>query len=688
MASLQRGAHLVLPIGLIACLFVVLVPLPSGVMDLLIAVNLGISIVIVVTTVTVRTPLEFSVFPTLLLATTIARLVLNIATTRLILSSADAGGLDAAGGIVRGFGQFVAGNQLTVGIIIFAILVVVQFVVITKGASRISEVAARFALDGMPGRQMSIDADLNAGIIDQAEAKRQREELLRQADFYGAMDGASRFVRGDAIVGVLIISVNIVGGLYMGLIESGMTLAESFDTYTRLTIGDGLVSQLPALLISVAAAVLVSRGSRRTNLGIEFLEQLLRYPEPLAIAGVFLALMIFARMPVVPLLLVGGACLALAFAFRTGRSGRSAAETAPAASGEGKTAVPAQAVEQFLGVDPLELELGVALLRLADPNRRGDLLDRISKLRNQTAAELGIVLPKVRIRDNLALPENVFRVRLFGDEVACEPCYPLRTIVSGPDLDEVTVEGITATEPWTGGPALWVDPAEAKRLSPLNVTTRSAAEFIILTLRHLTRVYADTLLTRDAVKLLLDRTRESSPAIVDEIAARELPLAELQHILKCLVAAGLSVRNLPLVLEAICDSLRHAHDTDGRVEFVRKRLARSIVTQFTSRDGSVAAITLADEIEDWYQTHQLDQTEEHAGNMQRIIDNLILQSSRHPVDGALPVVVVRRPIRKSLQERLKGRCCNLVVLGRSEVEHYARLHEVSHVSWASLQRMT
>ncbi len=685
MSSLQRGAHLVLPIGLMACLLVVLVPLPPGVTDVLIAINLGASALILITTVSVKTPLEFSVFPTLLLATTVGRLVLNIATTRLILSSADAAGLDAAGGIIRGFGQFVAGDQLSVGIIIFSILVVVQFVVITKGAARISEVAARFALDGMPGRQMSIDADLNAGVIDQSEARQQRENLVRQADFYGAMDGASKFVRGDAIVGVLIISVNIAGGLYMGLFESGMTLQQSLDTYIKLTIGDGLVSQLPALLISVAAGILVSRGSRRTNLGMDFLEQLLRNPEPLVVAGGFLSLLVFANLPALPLLLVGGACMALAFAFRAGRPWSAQSERASVTPEAHKSTPPTTGVEQFLGVDPLELELGVALLRLADPARGGDLLDRISTLRNQTAAEIGVVLPKVRIRDNLSLTENAFRIRLYGDEVASEYCYPLRTIVSGPDVNQLVTEGIEVTEPMTGGKAIWMDPAEAKRLPALDLKTQTAAEFIISTLRRITRVYADGLLTRDAVKLLLERTRESAPAVVDEILGGELTLADLQQILKCLVAAGLSIRNLPLVLETVCDSLRAAPTVEGRVEFVRGRLARSIVTQFTSRDGSIAAITLAREIEDWLEMHAADQSDVHAASMKQIIDNLISQSWHHPVDGALPVVVVSRPIRQSLQKHLRGRCCNLVVLGRQEVERFARVREVSQVSWSSLQ---
>ena len=349
-----------------ACLLVILIPLPPLLMDLLLAVNIGLSVVILLTTVSVETPLEFSVFPSMLLATTLGRLVLNIATTRLILTSGASAGTASAGGVIQGFGEFVSGDQLIVGVIIFAILVIIQFVVITKGATRISEVAARFALDGMPGRQMAIDADLNAGVIDNQEAQYRRDQLSRQADFYGAMDGASKFVRGDAIAGILIISINLVAGLFVGVVQEGMSLNEAVGVFSKLTIGDGLVSQLPAFLIALAAGMLISRSTQKSNLQLDVLLQIFRRPEPLFVAAGFLALLVFAKLPAVPLLLVGTVCVVAATqAGNTDRASQAAERSSqprPASSADTKSKV--KAVEDYLNVDPVEVELGSGVVAI------------------------------------------------------------------------------------------------------------------------------------------------------------------------------------------------------------------------------------------------------------------------------------------------------------------------------------
>jgi flagellar biosynthesis protein FlhA len=410
-SSLLRAGEFVLPVGLISCLIVILVPLPAAVIDLLLVGSITVSVIILLTTIHIQKPLEFSIFPSLLLAVTLGRLVLNIATTRLILTQADHQGERAAGGVIEAFGNFVAGGNLIVGMIIFAIIVLIQFVVITKGAGRISEVAARFALDGMPGRQQAIDAELNAGNIDKISARRQREELHQQADFLGAMDGASKFVRGDAVAGLLITVVNIFGGLVIGVFQLGMSPAEAGDLFTRLTIGDGLVSQLPALLIALAAGLLVTRSSASSNLSAELLGQLFSRPRALALAALFLFLLLLTDLPKVPLILSAVGCISLSLVLVKSQKKSSRV-------GEQLKSSSTPQIEELLSVNPLEIELGLGLLRLADRSRGGNFLDRIPQIRNKIATEIGMVLPTVRVHDNLELGPDEYRVKLSEMVVA------------------------------------------------------------------------------------------------------------------------------------------------------------------------------------------------------------------------------------------------------------------------------
>ncbi|MEX0978268.1 MAG: FHIPEP family type III secretion protein, partial [Pirellulales bacterium] len=417
-----RTQDLVLPLAMIASVLVILVPLPAPVMDLLLAANIAVAVIVLLTTIYVRTPLEFSIFPSLLLATTLARLVLNVATTRLILTRAGSDGLLAAGGVVKSFGQFVTGGNLVVGLVIFSIIVVIQFVVITKGATRISEVAARFALDGMPGKQMAIDADLNAGIIDANEAQRRRGEVTQQADFFGAMDGASKFVRGDAVAGIIITLVNIVGGLVIGIVDQGMEITQAADLFTRLTIGDGLVTQVPAFLISLAAGLLVTRSSSSVNLPGQFLNQLFSRPQALAVTAGFLGVLMLTELPAIPLLGIGGSCAVLALVL-SGRQKQ--ADLAARRQNAAAEATPRdERVEDYLAIDPMEVEIGVGLIRLADPKRGGDLLDRIQRVRHAIAADMGLIMPKVRIRDNMRLERRGYRIKIADMSVAEGELYP------------------------------------------------------------------------------------------------------------------------------------------------------------------------------------------------------------------------------------------------------------------------
>jgi flagellar biosynthesis protein FlhA len=404
-----KHRHAIVPIGIIACLVVILVPLPPYLLDILLSANIAIAVVVLLTTIYIDAPLEFNIFPAMLVATTLSRLVLNLATTRLILTRTGTEGLDAAGEVIRAFGEFVSGDSLEVGIILFVIIFLINFIVITKGATRIGEVAARFALDGMPGRQMAIDADLSAGAIDEKEAQKRREEITRQADFYGSMDGASKFVRGDAIAGIAITLLNLVGGLYMGYMYSGMTLMEAANVYAKLTIGDGLVSQVPAFLISLAAALLTTRSTQKSEFSGEFLRQIFSRPQALIVSGVFLLLLTFTQLPTMPMITMGGGCIGIALLMQRQKRQTDTIATKKQTDEDNTKKAPAEKkVEDYLEVDPLRLELGAKLIVLADPNRGGDLMKRISTVRATLASEMGILLPMVRIKDRMSLPEYTY----------------------------------------------------------------------------------------------------------------------------------------------------------------------------------------------------------------------------------------------------------------------------------------
>src|SRR4051812_20059520 len=458
--KLHSNRGMLFPLAFISLLFVILVPLPAGMMDFLLIINLTLSAVVLITTIYVQSPLEFSVFPSLLLATTLFRLVLNAATTRLILTVGDraSNATEAqhqAGEVILAFSNFVAGNSLAVGIIIFTIIVVIQFVVITKGATRISEVAARFTLDAMPGKQMAIDADVNAGAINEAEARRRRQEISQEADFYGAMDGASKFVRGDAIAGIVIVIVNILGGLYVGKFQRGWDFMDCLDLYTKLTIGDGLVAQIPAFIVSLAAGLIVTRTSGRSNLGEDMIAQLLAKPKALIITGIFLALMTLTALPKIPLFILGGSCGGLAWIL-TKNEKKAVAATALKEREKAAKKEP-EKVEKLLDLDTLELEIGYGLVRLVDATKGGDLLDRIGMIRRQIATELGIIVPPIRIRDNLQLSANDYIVKIKGQNIAKGVAYPEQFLAMDNGATSGPIPGAEATtEPAFNLTAYWI----------------------------------------------------------------------------------------------------------------------------------------------------------------------------------------------------------------------------------------
>ncbi len=660
-----------LPVALVACVIVMIVPMPPAVIDVLLVANIALSIIILLTTLNVQTPIEFSLFPAVLLTATMSRLVLNISTTRLILTDGHKGA-DAAGGIIQSFGSFVVGEQLIVGLIIFSIIAVVQFVVVTKGATRVSEVAARFALDGMPGRQMAIDADLSAGIIDQVEANLRRENLTLQADFYGAMDGASKFVRGDAIAGVLITFINIVGGLAMG-ISHGMSLSAAGETFTRLTIGDGLASQIPAFIIAIATGILMTRNSQKTNLPVVFWKQLFGRPAVLTMAAVFLALLVFTHLPTVPLLTIAAICIALVWLQRREASNANDEPQNETATSSATNDEHDRRLEELLRVDPLEMEIGVDLVALADTNLGGDLLRRIVVVRQETTATMGVILPKVRIRDNLRIGKNEFRIKINNVVVASGTVFPDRLLATGDPNDRTTatIAGVPAN-PFDPALGAWIEPGRLAQAQAAGMRCRPAAEVLADELKKTALRHADQLLTRDATRFLIDQVRKTSPAVVDELLPNLLKLSDVQQVLQALLREKISIRRLAVILEALGDYAGRTTDIIWLAEFVRQRLAPGICQKHCDENNVLHAARLPADVEQVvaesfeHRDGQLrsnltsTQTEQIAGEFRAALAPLVQQ-------GYEPVLLVGQKIRPSIQQLSYATIPDLVVLSPNDL---------------------
>jgi flagellar biosynthesis protein FlhA len=639
-------------------------------MDVLLAANITVAVLVLLTTIYVRQPLEFSVFPSLLLATTLARLVLNVATTRLILTRAGSDGLFAAGHVVSSFAAFVAGERIVVGIIIFVIIVVIQFVVITKGATRISEVAARFALDGMPGKQMAIDADLNAGIIDEREAQSRRQEITRQADFYGAMDGASKFVRGDAIAGIIITVINIVGGLIIGMVEFHMTLGQAAKVYTHLTIGDGLVSQVPAFLISLAAGLLVTRSTQKSNMPREFMEQIFMRPQALAVTGGFLSILVFTSLPRVPLLTLGAACIGLARMI----SQKETNETASAAqqAEQDKKKPVEERVEDYLAIDPMEIELGVGLIRLADPNRGGDLLDRVQRVRQNIAGEIGIIMPKVRIRDNMRLDATHYRIKIVDIPVAQGEIHPGQLLAIDSGVTTGKIDGIQTKDPAFGSDAKWIQPTLADQAELYGYTVVEPGAVLATHLTEVCRRHADEIVTRDATKHLIDELKTTSPTVVNELIPTVMSLAEVQGVLHLLLREQIAIRQLSVILETLGDYAPRSKDPILLTEYVRHRLARQICTRYRNAENELYVIAFDPALEDRIRAG-FEHTERglfirmSPQSVESTCKAINAEVGKLTARSHSPIVLVSPQIRAAVKRLTENHLPHLIVLSFNEV---------------------
>ncbi len=678
-ASIPRQ---LVPLALVGGLFIVFLPLTPGLTDVLVALNLGFAVLVLVTCVAVRRPLEFNIFPALLLVTTLARLSLNIATTRMILTTGAVEGADAAGRIIQAFGEHIAGDSLVVGGIMFGILVIVQLIVVTQGAGRISEVAARFALDGLPGRQMTIDADLAAGLIDKHEARRQRQELVREAHFFGAMDGASKFLRGDAVAGVAITAINIVGGLYRGVVEAGLSWGEASAIYTKLTIGDGLASQLPGFLISIGAGLLIARCSESGSFSLDFLQQSVTRPEAIWIVSAFLGLLAVAGLPVWPLLLAGTAFLVLSRWVRS--VPESEASAGPAGSPAPQPPNTSRTPDRGIVYDPLELDLGLHLLPLTRPQGGPDLLARIGGLRDRLLADVGLVLPRIRVRDNLRLDKDEFCLRMYGKEVVRGRLVMTRVLAVASTSLVPPVSGVPARGLVSHLPAWWIDAAQQGPAMAQGYRILPPADALLEALHGSLTRHADELLTRDAVSALLEAARRTVPTVVDELVPGILRLATLQQVLRQLVRERVSIRQLPRILEALCDQGGKVADPLQLTELIRIQLSGIITSTFCDREWQLRAARLSADLEqtllEAVQSH-VDPMVNH--EMRGLIGNVCREIDRQTAflksAGATRILLVSQPLRPHFVRWTCQLIPDLIVLGDQEITKDAQIVHVATV---------
>ena len=661
---------LIIPASIIACLLVLLVPLPPFMLDMLMAGNITLAVVILLTTLNIKTSLELSVFPTVLLAATLGRLVLNVASTRLILTGASTQGTEAAGRVIESFGNFVAGNDIIVGIVIFAILVVIQFVVITKGSTRVSEVAARFMLDGMPGRQMAIDADLNSGLITQQQAQRQRKDLTSQADFFGAMDGASKFVRGDAIAATIITAINIVVGLGYGVVKADMDLANASEVYTKLTIGDGLVSQIPALLVSLATAVLVTRTSQDSKLSNQLISQLFNKPQVLIVTAAFLTALTFTQLPKAPMLTMAAGCVGLAYIL-TKSDARNTSE--PDTTKPSEKASPETPLSDLLRIDAIEIGLGVRLLPLANRDIEDNILRRIQSIRNKLATDLGIVLPEIRIRDNLQLAGNQYEILIQGNPITSGRLSVNRLLVidDHPDLDSE----LPGTVPGEGGVAhrgaRWISKNQRNKALQLGLQPLTPVEVLAIHLQDTVREHADTLLTLDATHQLVEQLREFSPTAVGELIPELLGLGQVQQVLRNLLSENISVRPLAEILESLSEIAPRQTHPIKMTEYVRTRLARNISTAVAKKEG-LHLLTLRPELEkqisDSMRFTELDFEFSLPYQIQEsLIRELQNQRRQTQTEQGTFVLVVGDSIRPAIARLSRNKLLEIAVLSANEL---------------------
>ncbi|MCL5256765.1 MAG: flagellar biosynthesis protein FlhA [Chloroflexi bacterium] len=673
LGRLMQHSDILLAGAVVTIVGMMIIPLPEILLDILITINIATALTILLVSMYIMEPLQFSVFPSLLLIVTLFRLGLNVSATRLILLHA------SAGQVIASFGNFVVGGNYVVGIVVFMILVVIQFVVITNGAGRVAEVAARFTLDAMPGKQMSIDADLNAGLITEKDARRRRRAIEQEADFYGAMDGASKFVKGDAIAGIVIIVINIIGGFVIGVLQLNMDIMKALQTYTLLTVGDGLVSQIPALLISTATGIIVTRAASESNLGRDVARQILANPRALAIvAALLFGLGMLPGLPKIPFFIIGATLGVVSFLLRREiHNGKAIEEeTSIAEQARGKEV---ENVNQLLQVDAMELEIGYGLIPLVDAEIGGTLLNRISLIRRQMAIELGMILPTVRIRDNLQLSPNSYIIKLRGVQVAKGEVLLDHLLAMNPGLVEGEIDGVPTTEPAFGLPALWIPEQQKEKAELLGYTVVDPDSVITTHLTEVIRKNSAGLLGRQDVQSLINNLKTEFPAVVDELVPSLMSIGEIQKVLQNLLAERISIRDMVAILETLATYARNTKDADLLTEHVRHALGRSITSQYAESDGSLHVFTLSPRAEQLV-AGSLQQTDQGVVAvlspilMQSLLQGISQEMERMAGAGHQPLLVCSARIRLPLKRLLERALPNLTVLSYGEIDTQTEVH--------------
>lgn len=656
-------------LGVVLIVVMLVVPLPPLLLDFFITLNISAGIAIVVATLYLRRALDFSSFPSLLLLTTMFRLAINVSVTRLILTTGD------AGHVIRAFGEFVVGGNVIVGLVIFFILVVIQFVVVTNGASRVAEVGARFTLDAMPGKQMAIDADLNAGLITDEEARRRRAEIAQEADFYGSMDGASKFVRGDAIAAIVIVLINLIGGLAVGIMQMGMPFGEAIQHFSLLTIGDGLAAQIPALLISVATGILVTRAASDKDLGTDVADQILMQRKaPLVAGGAILAFSLVPGLPKIPFIVIGGALVAIGIVLRRQEAARAEEDEAKAIADAEGTAIaqPRDAALEALPIDPLELAIGFGLVRLVDQGNGGTLLSRVSVIRRQIATELGMVIPPVRIHDELGLDSHEYVLKVRGTEVARGRIMAGHQLAMDPGDAVGQLHGVATTEPAFGLPATWVADSQRAEAEALGYTVVDGESVIVTHLTETIRAHAAELLTRQDVRALLEQLKETNQAVVDEVVPDMLTLGEIQRVLQGLLAEGVSIRDLGTIVEAIGDKARLTRDTSLLAEYARQALGRTITAPHIDGEQRLRAIALDPAIEQEVaaaitQTSDGEFLAMDPIRAQALVSALRTQVEHAVARGSRPVLLCSARVRRHMRKLVEQAIPHLAVCSYNEI---------------------
>ena len=673
LEKLLKQSDIILAMGIVLILGLMIIPMPAILLDLFLSFSITLSIVVLLVSAYTERPLDFSVFPSILLIATLFRLSLNIASTRLILMRGDTG-VEAAGRVIKSFGEFVVGGNFVVGFVIFFILVIINFVVITKGAGRIAEVSARFTLDAMPGKQMSIDADLNSGLIDEKQARKRRQDISREADFYGAMDGASKFVRGDAIAAIIIMVINIIGGFLIGVIQKGMPMTEAAQTYTILTIGEGLVAQIPALVTSTAAGIIVTRAASESNLGGDVVQQLFSNPKVLGTAAGILGFFgIIPGLPHVPFLMLASITGAGAYFMR-----QKLPEKAAAVPASGELKQP-ETLESLLPLDPLSLEIGYGLIPIVEEG--GPLLNRIKAIRRQMVTDMGFIVPPVHIKDNLSLKPHAYSVLIKGVEVAASEVMLNKYLAISPGPEAPALAGLPAKDPAFGLNAVWIDEKTKEEAHLAGYTVVDVPSVITTHLTELIKNFSSELLGKQDVQKLLDNLVKTHPKVVEDLIPGLLSLSAVQKVLQNLLRERISIRNLQAILETLSDYGAVTKDTDVLTEYVRQGLARSITKQLQGTDGSLSVIVVDPKVE--RQIIEAVQSTPQGSYLaldpvtsEKITESLKRNFEDGVRKGYQPVVLCSPSVRRFLKKLAERISSSIMIVSHSEVAPNTRVYSI------------